>query len=315
MAEGRLVVEAPSSDAPPTALADVLELEAIRAGDRDSSMQQLERAIQRLGTVEDGPEKDAPEWRSASEKIEALAADAVSEISRRQIDAADRYPFRVADQLVLLDQPAVFPVYVFLLLLSKFGHKAGPKGSNPVVLFEELCRSAAAGYLGGKPYGRAVRFGSPRRAPMPANFKKALAALCGDLRDGAEKQGVEIGNAAIKDGALDIVAWRDFPDGRRGKVIAFGQCYAGREDLLHKARELDPTVFMGNYFRDHPAVGPVKLYFVSQRVSSGDWDSLAREGGILFDRCRIAYFADPVEEKLLNEVRKWNEHVVARLDR
>jgi hypothetical protein len=101
------------------------------------------------------------------------------------------------------------------------------------------------------------------------------------------------------DDGLDIVAWRSFPDGKQGKLIAFGQCAAGASDWQDKLAEMDARSFVKKWMRAPLLVDPVRLFFIPRRVSPGDWESAGIDGGILFDRCRIVacYRSDPTLEK------------------
>ena len=53
-----------------------------------------------------------------------------------------------------------------------------------------------------------------------------------------------------------------------------------------------------------PAVIPVRLYFVADRII-GRWYDRCKDGGILFDRCRIMEYADNLPEPLMKRVNAW----------
>src|SRR5207302_634471 len=102
---------------------------------------------------------------------EQLADDALGEIEARSVDAGDGYPFEAAaTNLVRLVDEADGSVYVFLLLVSAYGHTwvakrddyDGPR--EALHLFEDIAAAAARGYLGGSAAGaRVVPIGHPRR--------------------------------------------------------------------------------------------------------------------------------------------------------
>jgi len=74
------------------------------------------------------------------------------------------------------------------------------------------------------------------------------------------------------------------------KLLLFGQC-AGGQDWKDKLREMDPRAFWDNWILD-PAASPLlRSFYVPHRIDVDDWDDYARNSGILFDRCRIAFWA------------------------
>src|SRR5207249_864771 len=115
-------------------------------------------------------------------------------------------------------------VYLFLLLLSKFGKDAGPSGIDAACLFEKVCIEAARSYFGGLKLGvEGYHFGAPRRS-TPKKFADALNEMCTRMGEGV---GCRLDRPRVnvqKDAKLDLVVWRHFPDNRAGKLIGFGQC-------------------------------------------------------------------------------------------
>jgi hypothetical protein len=53
-----------------------------------------------------------------------------------------------------------------------------------------------------------------------------------------------------------------------------------------------------------PAVLPVRLYFVADRVLDR-WYDCCVDGGILFDRCRIVEHANDISASLTARITKW----------
>jgi hypothetical protein len=197
--------------------------------------------------------------------------------------------------------------YRFLLLLSLFGKDAGPQGSHPERLFEELCSLALHEYMGGVKVGleRAV-FGFPRKI-LPPHFPKALDDLCKRMGEGSGSAGHVPANNQ-KDAKLDLVAWRAFPDGRRGKLIGFGQCATG-DDWTEKAFELVPQKWCRLWMKDSAGVDPFASLFIPHRPGEDKWLIAANYGGVLFDRCRIAWLIPALEGELAADIKKWTDHV------
>jgi hypothetical protein len=198
-------------------------------------------------------------------------------------------------------------VYVFLLLLSTYGHDAGLAKNDGAKFFEEVCAEAARQYLGGEEVQSRV-FGFPRRL-APKDFPGAVDTLCRDLGEGtACRNRPTVKNQ--KDAGLDIVAWRDFPDRREGKLISFGQCATGR-DWPAKLTDLQPAHWCGLWMQDRPAVVPVRFFFVPHCLDRVAWVPSCFNGGVLFDRCRIAHFVPALPKALASAIGTWSSHVLA----
>lgn len=294
--------------------ADWLEIRALSTDDGNSSLQDLLSELRRTGSADalDDPARIGYRADAGAELTEPLAEDAIGEIDNRGKSCGSaRYPFDVtATGVVQLRANGEDSLYAFLLLLSAYGKDAGPKKSNPIAIFEELCAAAAESYFGGKAQGaRAHRFGFPRSS-MPRGFAAALRLICTELGEGS-LNATRHGLSSQKDGKLDVVAWKHFSDARRGKLVAFGQCATGT-DWRSKTRELQPSDFIGKWMTDGPPVTPLRLFFIPDRIGDLEWTSIAWEAGILFDRCRIAEHLDDVPPALINRAAAWSRHVVSK---
>jgi hypothetical protein len=227
--------------------------------------------------------------------------------------------------VISMSQTAHYPWRV-TALVAAFGKDAGPAGAHADRLFEELCRYAAEDYFGGE-HGRALHFGFPRRV-LPAHFPDALDELCAALGEGqgSNRKAPKVDDE--KDAKLDIVVWRDFADRRRGKLIGFGQCATGRNELQEKATEMLPAEFAKIWLQKSFLVDPIRMFFVPWRVEDDNWERLCVRGGILMDRCRIAshtrelqpngsHTAPTTENlaKLRTACAEWSKHVITRLKR
>jgi hypothetical protein len=264
-------------------LADWLEIYALRSADRNSSIQDLARAINRDGTVEDR----ASDVRRAKYDELALASaeSAFEEVEDRSRACGGEYPFAVHDDYIQLRASGEASPYMFLLLLSTTFHERGVKreAAVRVKMFEEICADAGRSYFGGADASSRV-FGFPRRTGN-RNFSEALDAFCVDFGEGAGHKGRPT-LADKKDAALDVIVWRTFPDRRAGKLIAFGQCATGR-NWRSKLTELQPDAFWDTWIRERPAHPPLRLFFTPYRLDEGSWFEDSRKAGLFFDRCRI----------------------------
>ena len=217
--------------------------------------------------------------------LDLLKADVMAELQARAMATADAYPYEIGSSVVRLksDYPQ-FIEYTFCLLLSYFGWSR-KQGSRlfPARLFEDLSCHAAKSFLNGE----GVRF-SPPRQDLPREFKRAIATLCllAGEGGGLKEHGMR---AHAQDDKLDVVAWRHFPDRLSGKLLLYGQCATGK-NWTEKTNELQPLDFSETWFVSRP-VSYIKAFFMPHRIEGIDWEYHSIRGGIIFDRCRIAFWA------------------------
>ncbi len=262
-------------------LADWLELHALGAVDSNMSVGDLERVLGREAA--DTTNREAPYL---------IAREAVTELTQRATAAGSSYPFTVSGNLVTAVPNArtTHQPYVFMLCLSYFGWK--PKRNStykPRRWFEELSQMAAETFMAGE----SVLL-SPPRSALPRPFPSAIDRLCALVKEGAGWKAQPYGwnrrgaGLAPQDDAVDVVAWRHFPDQLPGKLLFFAQCASG-DNWTTKLTELQPEAFCGQWMRDTPPSKVIRGMFVPHRVPRERWDYSNRYGGILFDRTRIAH--------------------------
>ncbi len=160
---------------------------------------------------------------SINQKSEELVASMVSEIDRRIAIVGIAYPFEKKNGRLILkkDYQKCIP-YIFCLLSCDREYYSPGERKMPR-LFEHLVKEALAVYLGGK----AIRFGWPRDKTMPKGIDDAIKQLSKMIKD--EKIGLFPMNETDKDLGLDVVGWKDFPDGNSSKVEIFMQCATGED--------------------------------------------------------------------------------------
>ncbi len=308
-----LTVFEPPASADAVDLADFVELIALLSADRNSSVLDLRRAITRAGTAEiisDDPNDDEDDmlvdpW---GDDTEAVANTTTIELGDREVSAGSAYPFVFDGHTLQAERRIDRRAYTFMLLLSCFGVDVKPMNLDPTRLFEDVSAVAAERFFGG-PHDDVLmyQFGFPRRV-APKNFKKALDDLCEQLGEG--NGGKDRPQSSDQnDARLDIVVSRRFPDRRVGQLTAFGQCAAGRH-WRTKLSDLRPLSFCKLWLREMPAVDPAALFFVPFRVSEHHWPEAANIAGVVFDRCRIAVYADPLPDSLLRDCLAWTKGVL-----
>ena len=151
------------------------------------------------------------------------------------------------------------------------------KLGSPVLLARGLrswsSPSANAGYVHG---------GAPSEEGRPKEFPEAVAWL-------ALRMGVDVGHGyrppRRKDGGVDVVAWRPFPDGRTGFPVLLVQCTL-EANVVHKSRDVDARLWAGWLSLD---VDPsAALAFPGLLPRAEDWREVASRCVVL-DRLRLSH--------------------------
>jgi len=282
-------------------MADWLEFRALSASDSSASFSDLRRLLTRTS----GPrEFDSPAPRGTSQD-ELLADATFQELEDRHRSTGSAYPFEIDNSVLRVsnDLDACW-AYIFCLLLSLKGANRDEATEAPTRIFEDIAELAACQYVS----GRSLKFGFPRRV-LPNKFIEALEHV---IREIGEGQGARHrpDSKHAKDARLDIIAWRPFPDNRAAQMIIFGQCAAGG-NWHSKITDLQPSSFTDLYWQEAPAVHPLKAFFTPFRLKGESWYGIAKLGGILFDRCRIAHLTqgEPPYPRAL----QWTERALRSL--
>jgi hypothetical protein len=281
------MIPAPTRIRDPLQLADWLEIQAILADDHNSSRGDLQALLQQESISPDDQEP--------------LILAAYAELELRVSAARHAYPFRLRDSLLHLRHKSWRPyaAYVFCLLVS-YGGVRRYGNLYPARLFETLSVRAAARFVG----GRADQFGFPR-AKLPRGFAEAVNALSVRICEGDGVFQNQVRDE--KDDALDIVAWRAFPDRLPGQILLMGQCAAGN-DWEKKRSELNPTAFWNKWAIRQPVSPLTKAFFTPHRLEISRWNNFGYDAGIIFDRCRIAYFAH--SRRPARELLRWSDEIL-----
>src|SRR5690606_23364065 len=152
-----------------------------------------------------------------------------------------------------------------------------------------------------------IRFAWPSDDGRPQEFGAAIRWL-------AARMGVQPGDAYrppyAKDGGVDVVAWRPFPDRRSGFPVMLVQCTVERS-YAHKARDIDLPIWSGYLRLDVP---PATALAIPEVVPSGeDWNALAARTVIL-DRTRIVALAGAGPRgRLSAELTAWTAQALEKL--
>lgn len=299
--------------------ADFLELSALFSSRGRSGKSTLLGVLDLSGdSAIDEPIFDESDGGTLDESIveatrEQFVASTFEELDYRQTCVGEAYPFVVdfvRQTLVLREiDPAQQPgrqVYLFCLLTSAIRSDQIQGGDELKEITMEIANNfqicaclAAGGFLAGS----VSSFGFPRAtgdAFLPA-LRNAFSrfgygAVRSEIPDGLPK--------ALKDGGIDVIAWRDLPDRMSGKLLLLGQTASGSnwrsKSVVEHISQLDA------WFTEVPAKYNTPAMFIpfpcQHDLEESKRDSFAvalkrrfwyeeRQFGIVFDRIRIPYLA------------------------
>jgi hypothetical protein len=228
-------------------------------------------------------------------------------MSRRAALLGDGYPFKVAAGVAALPD-ASERAWTALLLMSGNSPLRKSLDIGQAAVHLELVTAEALQSLYG-PGTSAMRFAWPSDDGRPPDFPEAIRWL-------ANRMKVPIGNSYrppyAKDGGVDVVAWRPFPDGRSGFPVLLAQCTLER-DFRHKAGDIDVRVWAGWLALD---VDPATALAVPDVVAPGEaWNALAARTVVL-DRVRLSSLlaCREASRDRLEPVRAWCRAAIAGLE-
>ncbi len=309
----------PGTDDTRSTQADWAELQALlstrgtwTSGDLYGLLDFLEDTAANSSSIDEetGEELDESILESQRDRLVDVVFD---ELQYRERILGKSYPFSInTDHLRIERVPDVSSVpgrtvYVFCLLVSAIREK---KIQSPDLtkivrcripnLFQICACLAAGGYIAGD----VASFGFPRLEGT--DFLSALRDTYRRFGAGTVKTAIPSGfPASTKDGGIDVIAWKHHPDRMPGKIYLLGQCASGRNWKGKSVLEYIQQ-FHG-WFSELPATHYVPSMFIPftlHRDLTDDPDVSfdetlknrflyeERRYGIVFDRCRVAYFAD-----------------------
>lgn len=298
----------PSLTSEVSVLADWMELQALSSPNKLTS----ESDILAISHIDDELDKENDSMETDA-RAEELIDEIFSELGRRIMISGDQYPFTINSRGTILtlenDRSDGQYAYLFCLLVSEWRRRQivpkqvfTPIANSVEDLFQICSTIAAAGLLN----GCAMSFGFPR--PDNSGFLEALKrtfeeGMCEGQVVPKARPGVE---SRTKDGGIDVIAWRHFPDGLPGKLHLLGQCASGHNYPEKSVRSYLKS-FFGDWFVCEPGSHVLEAIFIPfmleqsyTRLKSeskiearhGRYLSMARTMGVIVDRCRIAYLVE-----------------------
>ena len=196
---------------------------------------------------------------------------------------ARSYPFKLSETALARNEDALETTYYDCLLLlsasvsSRLGNTSVDLSS---LAFERVVCSGLARFFGEG--SQVLRFGWPYEIGRPEQFAEAI-------RWAAEKMRIRLGagyrQPRRRDGGVDVIVWRPFPDSRPGFPIALVQCTI-EEDIIAKSRDIDLGLWSSWLGFD---VAPMPVLAVPGTVGRNeDWNEVALNA-VLLERLRLTW--------------------------
>jgi hypothetical protein len=245
------------------------------------------------------------------EARQQLVAITFAELTARAELMGPAYPFHVDDaRLQLRLDPAATVsgagslVYVFCLLASSVRNKVLTVSASLTQDIPNIFQVCACLAAGGYVDGSVSSFGFPRA--KGDDFLPALAETFERFGAGKLHLSVPAGFPdSLKDGGIDVVAWKDHPDRMPGKTFLLGQVASGSNWDGKSVRPYIPQLRL--WFATPPATDSLAAMFIPftlhQDLPENDHAAFLdtvhghfafQEAmfGIVFDRARVAHYAD-----------------------
>lgn len=254
--------------------------------------------------------------RELIDTSEHQVALAVRCMERRSDFLADSYPFRISEDYLQVDTGAQEFPYTSLLTMtatSPFGQLVDLSHAEfeaSAIQFEKITEEAIRSLLG--PGSKALRFGYPNELGRPSGFQEAMVWL-------AEQLEVELGDSyrppKRKDGGVDVIGWKPFPDNKSGMPVLFVQCTLQR-DFTDKAADIELRHWSGWIKLQTP---PTTVLAIPGHVAGHEkWEEISARSMIL-DRFRLAgLIGTPTETDSVEGLRETTQNrikqVATRMD-
>jgi hypothetical protein len=239
----------------------------------------------------------------------ATVAMALRVMSVRERTLGALYPFEVVENIAVCRRKPCRSEgsYASLLCLTPSSPARqlvpGLSTSEMGYKLEELAESALVNLWGTG--GRALRFGFPSVHGRPEKFDQAITWLAAQI-------GVEPGTGyrppRRKDGGVDVVAWRQFMDGRPGFPIALAQCTVQAETFT-KTTDIDIRLWATWLAMD---ADPTSLLVIpgTIRREGPEWGQLTSVVTVI-ERLRLVELLGRSEGT--EQASAWTDEVLGRL--
>ena len=249
-------------------------------------------------------ENDYHEGVPEDDMTENQITNVFTEIQDRVTSCGGGYPFEVADEGYTLrlrtdGNDVRHLIYMYLLLATRMDMKNNRRQANidGTAILEELSAEVARNYLGER--AESMVFGTAGSL----RFSEKVERLCKRICEGGGFRQAKT-STVMRDGRLDVVAWKHFADRRVGKLIAFGQCKTGTS-YKDSFTQLRPDSFCNRWLRSSLVCPPVRMFFLADSLSRDQLESNSWDAGLIFDRCRIVDFSSCIGTDIVDRIERW----------
>jgi hypothetical protein len=294
------IPDLPSARAYKEETADFWEVQAIRFPEMFVSQRHIVKEIARSLD-----EKTHDGIESEDDTLDDSFDEILNELATRVKASANRYPFEISKYAIKLkNEDSIHKdLYIFLLLSTRFNMTAekNQNGEDATELFEELCAIAIKNFFGGNT--QSFVFGTA----VAGSFKDKVQDLILRIGEGGSYRNPNHTDATPKkDDGIDVVAYKDFTDGKIGKLIAFGQCKTGHSSWKDGKLKLRPSDFCQKWFSTPVVYHPLRLLFICDTMNEGSTFFDDQQGFIVFNRFRIMeHLPEDLDLDLITRVRQW----------
>jgi hypothetical protein len=302
------LISAPSTEDHPTVLADWLEMLAIASPERQSNILSLAEV---RDITQDTEAEDVADFDAGND---AIISRVTTELEHRIKLLNSAYPFRINEAGSLLKMQNGLgtgaTIYLFCLLMSHVSNSSllerfdlSTEAQTGRDIFQICATLSAAGFC----EGAAVSFGWPRLDRT--TFAEKLVQTYTTFGDGRPRAVPEPGAPEhIKDGGIDVIAWRPPRDRLPGTIYLLGQVASGHR-WQDKSVLKDIDTFHWAWFEVQPTSQSIGAMFVPFCItdtgeSAGDFAEqelliskmqfITKEFGNFLYRYRLPFFADRV---------------------
>lgn len=298
------VLASPPATSEDWLLADWLELSAFLSRFGEASIDDI---ISTRGFQEDDAEEDIG---SKDAQEEELRDQIENEIRHRADALTTAYPFALSDdgeQLLFTGQDDLIGPYASYLVCLILSHVTqSPILSTPPKpemvrearkrIFQIIATLAAAGHA----QGGAVSLGWPRET-KESIIDVVRRAVAASQTGNARAQPLGIAPQGAKDGGLDVLAWKDAPDGPPPENFFFVQAASGH-NWEEKSAKGDYEQFLTCYFDVSPGCNIAFITICPFRLSADKKDYATIAHGLISDRTRApARVRDALEAAAQND--------------
>lgn len=220
------------------------------------------------------------------------------------------YPFSIGASSIVIDEINTLKekIYLFLLLCTRFNMKTHKKQNDidGTLLFEHLCANVAANFFGEN--AEALVFGTG----VTGNFQDKVTDLIKRLGEGGKFSNPNLNPPTKNDDGIDIVVWKNFSDGKEGKIIGFGQCKTGTSSWRDGIHKLKPIDFCNKWFTLNPIFEPLPIVFLTDTMNENFNFYSAQKGFLIFNRFRIMEYIveDTLDVKIVEDISSWIEGAI-----